>query len=299
MNRSILVYVGCFSSTKQYALEMSNRVVLEAFDSKYEELHVMEFPNPACCGHPIRSIKPEMWLYLACRLLAIAEERGSDLLPICNGCYLSVKEAKTVIDSNPKYMAKINDLLKEEGLKYTGKTRVYHTIEYFHDVITPNRIRELVGERTVGTINVAAHYGCHALRPKHLPQFDNPKNPQKFENIIDAIGFKSIRDYPMKLECCGAPLMAPNPVLGLKVGGAKLSGALKSGADLMLTTCPYCLEMLDYRQESISSISEIEISMPVMYYQQILGLVLGFDPRDLGLNFNMSPVERILERFKK
>ncbi|MGD9187656.1 MAG: heterodisulfide reductase-related iron-sulfur binding cluster, partial [Desulfobacteraceae bacterium] len=54
-------------------------------------------------------------------------------------------------------------------------------------------------------LRVAAHYGCHALRPANITGFDNPLTPTIFERLIEATG-ASIADWPLRLDCCGHPL---------------------------------------------------------------------------------------------
>ncbi|RLE77481.1 MAG: hypothetical protein DRJ44_01905 [Thermoprotei archaeon] len=290
----IAIYWGCFTPTKQYALELSTRSVFETLS-----IEIIELKNSACCGYPYRGVKPKLWTYLAARVMALAEDQGFDrILPVCNGCYNSLIKTKFYLEKDKKLLEEINDLLREENLEYKGGVKPIHVIEYFHDYFGIKSLKEKFFSRDRSNIRIAAHYGCDAIRPGEVPHFDNSRNPQKFENIIEALGFSTVRDYPRKLDCCGAPLMAINPELGLRVSGLKLKNVKQTGVDLLVTTCEYCFEMLDTRQESVSKIFNEELNVPVMYYQQLLGLVLGIPEKELGLNFNMSPIHVFLEKFR-
>ncbi|MCD6458104.1 MAG: hypothetical protein DRJ39_04055 [Thermoprotei archaeon] len=291
----VVVYWGCFAPTKQYALELSTRNVFEALN-----IEILELENSACCGYPYRGVKPKLWTFLAARIMALAEKQGFDeILPVCNGCYNSLIKTKFYLERDKKLLEEINSLLKEENLEYRGKVKPIHVIEYFHDYFDVKALKEKLFSEDRKDIKIAAHYGCDAIRPGEVPRFDSSRNPQKFENIIEALGFTAVRDYPRKLDCCGAPLMAINPELGLRVSGLKLKNAKLAGADLLVTTCEYCFEMLDSKQDSVSRLINEKLEVPVMYYQQLLGLVLGISEKELGLNFNMSPIDVFLEKFKR
>jgi len=59
------------------------------------------------------------------------------------------------------------------------------------------------------------------------------------------------------------------------------------------------MEMLDVKQDVAKNLLEDEeISLPIFYLTQLVGLAMGLKPEDLGLNLNMSPVEDILERIE-
>jgi heterodisulfide reductase subunit B len=64
-----------------------------------------------------------------------------------------------------------------------------------------------------------------------------------------------------------------------------------------VTNCPFCLKMFYSRQDAIGKIIHDEgLSLPVFYITQLLGLALGMDAFELGLGFNMSPVDEVIDR---
>jgi heterodisulfide reductase subunit B len=58
------------------------------------------------------------------------------------------------------------------------------------------------------------------------------------------------------------------------------------------------MRMYDARQEAIGALLGGEISFPVFYYTQLLGLCMGTDQASLGLKLNMSPVDEVLQKFQ-
>jgi heterodisulfide reductase subunit B len=54
--------------------------------------------------------------------------------------------------------------------------------------------------------------------------------------------------------------------------------------------------MFDARQEDATSTIGRKLSVPVLYYTQLLGLSMKFGEDELGLQLNKSPTEKILEK---
>jgi len=284
------LYLGCTIPTEQYAYEVSVR---EALPRLGVELVDLEGAN--CCGEPIRGVNPLGWVYLCARNLALAEGMGLDVLALCNGCHLSLCEVKHYLGSRPDLVERVNELLKGEDLEYTGKAGVLHTLEVLHDQVGVDRIREQV-TRPLKGLKLAAYYGCHILRPSKLGRPDDSENPHKLEELIEALGARS-GDYPDRLECCGAALLVSSNKTALTMTGLRLRSIQGQGFDGVATVCPYCHKMLDTKQAlSRSLLKDKELSLPVFYYTQLLGLAIGADRERLGLELNLSPVDKVLSR---
>ena len=111
MSEPYLLYSGCLIPTRLPFLERSSRFVLDKIGIEYEP-----FPEATCCVEPIglRSLGYDTWLAVAGRLLSIAEKRRSRVLTLCNGCYLSLKEAEHAL-SDQKVREKVNQILQPAG----------------------------------------------------------------------------------------------------------------------------------------------------------------------------------------
>ena len=71
--------------------------------------------------------------------------------------------------------------------------------------------------------------------------------------------------------------------------------------DFILTNCPGCPMFLDRWQYAISEIEGIAYGpdghgIPVLTYEELAGLVLGYDPWDLGLQMHQIDVEPLLDK---
>ncbi len=178
----LALYLGCLIPTEQYAYEISTREVLPRLG-----VDLADLKGFACCGTPVRSINSLGWLYLSARVMAIAEEADLDLLPLCNTCHLSLCTTRDTLQNVDGAKTKVNSLLADEGLKYEGNHRVWHVVELLHDQIGLEKIRS-VAKRSLKDVKFASHIGCHAIRPNELGRIDNPENPRKLDELIEALG---------------------------------------------------------------------------------------------------------------
>lgn len=286
----VAVYWGCVIPTIQYGYEMSVRAVMPRLDVELAELD-----NVSCCGTPVQSVNMPAALYLAARNLAIAEKTGlSDLLLPCNGCYLSLSEARHLLSHDEKLKNKITTMLKKENLLYKGSIKIWHTINLLHDFVKEEKIKRAVSHSLNG-FKFAAHYGCHILRPSAYQTVDDPENPKKMDELIEWLGAKSIA-YPEKLDCCGYMLLLSHPDTAFTFAGLKMKAVQDSGADALVDSCPSCQMMFDTRQKSAAATTGAKLSIPVLYFTQLLGIALGIETEKLGLNLNRSPVDELLRK---
>ena len=286
----VAVYWGCVIPTIQYGYEMSVRAVMPRLG-----IELVDLDNVSCCGTPVQSVNMFAALYLAARNLAIAEKTGlSDLLLPCNGCYLSLSEAKHFLSHDEKLKEEINSLLKEENLRYEGSIKIWHTINLLHDLIKEEKIREAV-RHPLNCLKLAVHYGCHILRPSTLQTVDDPENPKKMDELIEWLGAETTA-YPEKLDCCGYMLLLSHPDAAFTFAGLKLKAVQDLGADALVVSCPSCQMMFDMRQKSVGATIGAKLGIPVLYYSQLLGIAMGMETEKLGLHLNRSPIDELLRK---
>lgn len=286
------IYLGCTIPTEQYAYEVSVRTVFP-----YLGIDFVILEDANCCGYPIKSLDSLGWIYLSARNLALAEKRGLNLLPLCNGCDLSLSETKHYLDTRSNVKNQINSLLEKEDLKYTGNVEIFHVINILHDVIGVDKIEKLVTTPLKG-LKFASHYGCHAIWTSNLKRADDPEDPHKLEELIRALGADSY-DYPLRLDCCGSGLSMNSGKTALLLAGSKLRHVQDYGFDGMITVCPFCMKIFDAKQKAIKTVTnDSSLNVPVLYYTQLLGLAMGFDTDALGLSLNLSHLHSLLNKIE-
>jgi heterodisulfide reductase subunit B len=277
------LFLGCTIQSEQFGYEASVREVLPALG-----VELVDMEGASCCGFPaLSSVSKLGWHYLSARNMAIAEEMGLDLLPLCNGCHLSFIETIHYIETDPDLKDIINSNLEKEGLNYKSSCRVIHLIEVLHDNVGLEKISNAVIKPLKG-IKLATHTGCHALRPSSLQKIDDPDQPRKLDGLVTALGAETF-DYPEKNDCCGSQLSVASGAGTLRIAGEKLSAVKSYGFEGLVTTCPFCFKMFDGRQRAIRGIlKDRALELPTFYYTQVLGLAMGLKPKKLGIQLNQS-----------
>lgn len=280
------LFLGCNIPARVQQYDMSARAVLDKLD--VDLVDIREFN---CCGYPVRNTDFETFVLFSARNLALAEKQGLDIVTLCKCCYGSLKKAEHLMKEDNSLRDEINVLLAKEGLEYRGTIEVRHFLSVLHKEIGIPALKEKV-ENGFKDLKIATHYGCHALRPSDITQFDNPVAPVLFDQLVELTGAKSI-DWQLKLECCGAPLLGVNDDLSMDLAEKKLSDGKQSGADYLCVACPYCQLQFDTVQQMMSSVRGTDHQLPSILFPQLLGLVMGIDGKALGIQMNQIDISRI------
>jgi heterodisulfide reductase subunit B len=280
------LYPGCVMPTEQYAYEMSIREVLPLLD-----IELVDLKGFSCCGEPMKSVNQMLTLSLSARTIALAEKEGLDVFAPCPMCHLALSECKRVLDTDPNMNERVNKFLKDEGLKYSGASDIISILDLLYDVAGIEKIKKLV-KKPLKELKVATHYGCHLIRPSEIGRSDDSENPQKMETILKVIGAKPL-DYPEKLDCCGGLLTANLPDSALTKTGQKLQKVQEQGFDAFIDVCPWCHRQYDSKQTKAGETVAAKLEVPVLYLTQLLGLSFGVSKDKLGLDLNLSPVDKL------
>lgn len=249
----------------------STRAVLAALDI---ELVDAEFN---CCGYPIRHRSFEAAVFSAARALAITRQAGLPLLTPCMCCYGNLMHADHWMRKHPPLERSVNRLLSDEGLEWGDGIDIRHLFSVLYEDVGTDAIRSRI-RRPQTHRKVAAHYGCHALRPAKVVRFDNPLAPHRFESLIAAIGAEPV-EWSERLSCCGNPVWGKNDRLAIALMEKKLMSAERSGADCLCTGCTYCqLQFGPIRREMVPGSGGID----AILFTRLLGESLGLDPERLG-----------------
>ncbi len=262
------LFLGCNIPARVRQYVDSTLAVLERLG-----VGIVDIPMFNCCGYPMRNFDQTAFLLSSARNLALAEKKGLDMLVMCNCCYGSLKKAEYVINEEGRQREKINRLLARDNLEFQGKIQVKHLLSVLYVDVGAEMIQTKISQ-PFGDLKIGVHYGCHALRPSKVTQFDDPVAPSLFDELVELTGAKSV-DWPTRLECCGAPLTGVNDHLAMSLARKKLSDVRQAGAEYLCTACPFCYMQFDAAGENKGS---------TMLYPQLLGLSMGIERERLGIN---------------
>ena len=286
----IALYLGCMVPKRAKAYEISARKVLDALGIKYDDINDFR-----CCGLPMKPASLDASYLMGLRNLALAEMQGYDLIiALCNGCSSQLLESAYEFEHNEKFRESAMQSLKTIGKTYEGKIQVKHIIRYLWEDIGVKKIEGYVKNPLEG-LRVAAHYGCHFIKPSEVYGFDSVENPHSLGELVDATGAKSIR-YRDYNYCCGGTIVGIDKDSAYAIARQKLDSITEVGADCMVLGCPFCAAMYDTNQRMIERTFETQYKLPVLYYTQLLGLSMGFDTKELGLNQNKVKPKEMLAK---
>jgi succinate dehydrogenase / fumarate reductase cytochrome b subunit len=271
-------YPGCSArSTCAELNEATHRVAARL------GLELTQLESATCTGaRELRAIDPVGFFTLNLRILALAEREGLPLMTICNTCTLNLLDAHAAFVEDPDLASKVNATLADEGLRYSGRTRISHFLWVLYEDIGLDRLRTLVARPLTG-LTVAAFYGCHITRPPQRYGFVDSRNNVALERLAELLGCRPI-DYSGRTECCGFHTAAGDERVAIKLTGQHIKSAKANGAKTMLTPCPLCHTVLDGFQREIERDVGEKLDMPVLHLPQLVGLALGLTPQELRLD---------------
>jgi len=285
-----LYYPGCSLRGTGKAYEESLLAVFKALDVELEELEDWN-----CCGATAYVSMDEMNAFaLAGRNLALAEKQNLDLLAPCSACYLVLSKAQRHFHEYPKVAQLLDHGFKAAGLTYSGTAKVRHPLDVLIHDIGLEAVKARVKHPLDG-LRIAPYYGCQIVRP--YATFDLMYYPVSMDKLLRVAGAEVV-DYPLKTRCCGGSQKGTLPEVGLSLIHILLKEASRRGAQIISTICPLCQFNLDAFQDEAGK-KYGDISMPVVYFTQLLGLAFGLSAKELGLERNIVPANELLARFRR
>ena len=268
-------YPGCALHGSSNDYERSVQACLKLLGVKLQELD-----DWICCGATAaHSLNHLLSLALPARNLGIAERDGlKDVLAPCPMCSMELLKARHAIHEDGALRKQISDIVE---LKVEGTTDVINLIQLFQKVGI-DRIKEAV-KRPLEHISAACYYGCLLTRPPKAVQFDDCEQPHSMEDVLEALGAKTVR-WNYATECCGAGMTMANERAVLDLSNKILGNAAAHGANCVVVACPMCHVNLDMKQLDIGRAYGSEHNLMVYYLSDLVGLALGLSEKDLGID---------------
>lgn len=228
-----LFYVGC-----TYSLDRT------LFDSPRALAHLLEcagvdfgvlLDQELCCGSTVKRLGHSA---LFEKLRRENEERLREtgvrrMVTACSGCYKTLKH---------DYGSLSRDL------------RIVHSTEYLVELVDAGRLK-FKG----ANVKVTYHDPCHLGR--HAGVYDAPRKLLHSVPGLSLVEMKASRELS---RCCGggAGVKTAYPEISLNAAARRIREAVKTGATVLVTACPFCMQSLkDAARATGSPISVIELSV--------------------------------------
>jgi succinate dehydrogenase / fumarate reductase cytochrome b subunit len=220
------------------------------------------------------------------------------MMNICSTCQGAQSECQQRLDADSSYREHINEVLSGQGLSYekdkdgfTNKNFLWLLVEDYG----LDRLAEQV-KRPLSGLRVGPFYGCYIVRPKERLGYDeHPDRDIYLEKVIEVLGGEIV-EYDGARKCCGFPVITMNRETSLRQAGTHLGDALDAGADCLVTPCPLCHLNLDLQQPEAAKIVNRDLGLAVLHLPQLVGLALGAEPKELGMNRHIASTGWVEER---
>jgi succinate dehydrogenase / fumarate reductase cytochrome b subunit len=281
---------GCVARGATPELYKSTRAVADHLG-----MELVELEAAACTGAGIISDgDPYLQDVLNARTLAIAEQMGLPLLDICSTC-VGVHNLAVEKLANEDYRARINERLAPEGLEYKGTSEPRHLLWVLLEDFESGKLNTYI-RKPLTELNLGPFYGCYILRPERVLGFDkHPHRRNSLEAVIELVGATSVT-YDGMTKCCGFPILTTNKKNSLTMAGTHIGEAKDKGADALITPCPLCHLNLDAQQFDAAKVIERKLDVPILHIPQLLGLAMGLDPADLGMDRHVVSTKPLLQK---
>ena len=250
------------------------------------DIELVELDRAACCGAGvIAEHNQELADTLNARTFALAQQvDGAELMMnICSTCQGAQSECQERLDASAEYRAHVNETLSAEGLSYEKGLDNKNFLWLLVEEIGLDELRARV-KRPLTDLKVGPFYGCYIVRPIDRLGIDAVERPRDtyLDQVIEALG-GTVIEYAGSHKCCGFPIITMNKEASLKQAGRHLGDAVDADADCLVTPCPLCHLNLDLQQPLAERTVGRELNMPVLHLPQLVGLALGLEPKELGM----------------
>jgi heterodisulfide reductase subunit B len=193
------------------------------------------------------------------------------------------------------------------GRSFKLPVNLVHTSDiiykYKDDIANLAKYR-LINKETQKPLKVVEHVGCHYAKIFPDKGIGGAEFPKVLSGMIEAWGGEVI-DYPERRHCCGFGfrnyMIKENrgyPISNIK---KKFDSMEPYQPDFIVANCPGCTFFFDRWQYVIADMEgktygERGFGIPVLTYEEMAGLILGFDPWIMGMQLHQVSVESLLNK---
>ncbi len=215
----LLYFRGCTAREKLNSISDATEEILRTAGIEYEVLQ-----DEKCCGSVLLRTGFREDAVNQMKKTAM-DLNGKSILTSCAGCY------KT---------------LKEDYKKFLGiDLEVIHISQLLNQLIVDGKLDLQSGDDLKG-LTVTYHDPCHLGR--HAGEFDAPRNVIK--SVSNLAEMENIRE---KSRCCGSGggVKSAYGDLSNSIAKLRIKEAEETGADLLVSACPFCKLNLSSNSESL------------------------------------------------
>ena len=276
------------------------------------QCNVGESANHTSCsgiGYHSDIVPLETIMTMVARQFALMTEAGyENFISSCITSFGVYSEALEMWHEFPEIEEKAREhLFKATGREFNKPKNLAHTSDViFHhrDRIAQQAKYKLINVETGKPLRVVDHIGCHYAKIFPKSGVGGAEFPRVLTGMIEAWGGQPI-DYPERRHCCGFGfrnyLVQANRGFSVANSQKKFESMAPYKPDFIVTNCPGCPMFLDRWQYTVAELEgttygEDGKGIPVLTYEEMAGLILGYDPWKLGMQMHQVNVEPLLDK---
>jgi len=243
------------------------------------------------------------------RQFSLMTENGyENIVPSCITSFGIYTEILELWEHHPEWEEKAkNYLFKSTGREFKKPKNLAHSSDVifkYRNEIAHLAKHCLVNKETGQPIRVVEHIGCHYSRMFPQKGIGGAEYPFVLTGLAEAFGGEVI-DYPERRACCGFGfrqyLVQANRGYSIACSKKKFESMAPYKPDMIITNCPGCPYFLDRWQYVISEMEGTTYGangygIPVLTFEELAGLMMGYNPWDIGLQMHQVSVEPLLDK---
>ena len=279
-----------------------------------EELHkdICDSPHQHTCtgiGYHSDVVPFDTTMTIVARLFSLMSDSGyENYVPSCVTSFGVFSEVVSKWSESPELLSRARQFLWDATHReFRLPTNIVHPsdiIYKFRFDLKPRMKYQLVNRYTGRPLRVVDHIGCHYAKIFPNLGVGKAEFPYVLAGMIEAWGGEVV-DYPERRHCCGFGfrqyLIPESKGYSLANTKKKFQSMEPYEPDFILTNCPGCSMFLDKWQYTIAEMEHKTYDkegygIPVLTYEELTGLLLGYDPWTLGLQLHQVQSERLMDK---
>lgn len=273
---------------------------------------VVDDPNTHTCtgiGYHTDIVPWETTQTVCARLFSLMKDAGlKNYVPSCITSFGVFTEVMETWKHIPEELTKTrNNLKNATGREFEIPENVAHPSDIvykFRNELKEKMKYQLVNKHTGEPLKVVEHVGCHYGKVFKDKAVGGAEFTQVLAGMIEAWGGKVI-DYPERRHCCGFGfrnyLVQANRGYSVANTKKKFDSMKPYQPDFIVANCPGCAMFLDKWQYTIAEMEGTTYDndgkgIPVLTYEEMTGMLLGYNPWDMGMQMHQVQVESLLDK---
>ena len=246
---------------------------------------------------------------ICARLFSLMNGAGlKNYVPSCVTSFGIFNEVLDTWKHNPEELEKTRvNLRKATGREFEVPDNIAHPSDIIYNFRKELKLKmkyRLVNKETGKPLKVVEHIGCHYSKIFSEKSIGGSEFPHVLAGMIEEWGGEVV-DYPERRHCCGFGfrnyLVMANRGYSVANSRKKFESMKPYKPDFIVSNCPGCAMFMDRWQYTIAEMENITYDdkgkgIPVLTYEEMTGMLLGYNPWDIGMQVHQVQTESLLDK---